>query len=423
LRRWARLDRSGERELLTDVAWVVAAVAAYLFVDLAVGFVHDSLFVDLGVYRMGGRGIVDGAPLYELTYEVAGLPFTYTPFAALVFAPFALLERDTAATVWLAVTGAALARSCWLCARELHRRLGGVWPVGLAAAALAVLAVALEPVQATMEFGQVNVVIMWLVLEDLLRRRPSRVGGALVGIATGVKLIPGLFIVLLLVTRRVREAVVAMAAAAATVLAGFLVQPSSAWDYWTGIAYDSSRVGGVAYISNQSLDGVITRFTQPGGNKVLWAVASLVVVSVCLWAAQRLWRHDARLATVAVVALASLLISPISWSHHWLWLVVVVAALLDPVAGPRWLRIAAIALVVAAAASNVIWTVPNTSDLEYLHSAGQRLVGNAYTWLALGLVALFAAAAWRVDRPAPGVEPGAGDDAGEHLDVDRVPAI
>jgi alpha-1,2-mannosyltransferase len=311
----------------------------------------------------------------------------------------------------------ALLRVCHLVGRELSERWKRAVPPLLIALGLFLAALELEPVTATLDFGQINLIIMWLITEDVLRRKGNRAGGALLGIATGIKLIPGLFIVLLALTRRVREAVIALAATAMTVAAGFLFQPDQAWRYWTGIAYDPSRVGGVAFISNQSLNGVITRFTQPGGSRPVWILLSVVTLAVCLWGARRLWMHEMRLLSLAVVATATLLISPISWSHHWVWLIVVLAALLDPSTGPRAVRWVMLGTFYALGTSRIIWQVPNTNDLEYLHTTWQRLVGNAYCWMAVAFVILTTVTAARLPRPARDNTDRAADGSGADEDL------
>src|SRR5262249_789010 len=147
--------------------------------------------------------------------------------------------------------------------------------------------------------------------------------------------------------------------------------------------YDPSRVGGVAYVSNQSLNGVITRLTHPGGNKPVWAVLAVSVLALCLWAATRLWSDGLVLPAIATLALPILLVSPVSWSHHWVWAIVIVAALADERFGPWWARWTLLVGTVALFTSNIIWTVPNTNDREYAHHGWQLVRANAYAEAAI----------------------------------------
>ncbi len=364
--------------------------------------------VDLGVYRMGGQGILNASPLYDLHYRIIGLPFTYTPFAAIVFVPFARLTHAASTVVWTALSLTALYRSCYLLARELdrpalqHREDGGrAWPswsrleltLGLYAFALAT-----EPVWSTLEFGQINLIIMWLVLEDLLGRASRRWNGVLVGVATGLKLIPGLFIVFLLLTRRLRAATIAAGVFAITVLAGFAVQPGQTWQYWTRIAYDSSRVGRVGYVGNQSLNGVLTRTFPPDGSRALWFVLAVVVVVVSLRAATRLWNAELRVPAIAAVATAALLASPISWNHHWVWFVVIVAALVEPALGRPALRWTLIVATTLVSVSHVYWLAPKSENRDDTYTLAQFVAANVYAEIAAVLVVFFACSAAAISR-------------------------
>lgn len=388
--------------------WIVAAVLAF-FVARAISTdihhlyaTYDEL-LDLQIYRAGGEALLDGFPLYSIHYHVLNLPFTYTPFAAIVFVPFARLLPHPAAIVWTALSTLALLRVCWLLAREMRPRVLTSFSVLEQALALFLIGLVIEPVIATFGYGQINLVIMWLIVEDLLRRKPNRWDGSLIGLATGIKLVPAVFIVFLFATRRVREGLQATAVFLATVAAGFVVQPGQAWSYWTGIAYDPARVGGVAYVSNQSLNGVITRLTH-GGNRPLWLLLSAVVLVVSLWTARRFWFAGLKTPAIAAVALAMLLVSPISWTHHWVWFVVVIAALLEPAIGHWIVRGALVAATVELAYSRLVWSVPNENDAEYHHHGWQIVRANSYAGWAVLALAVLAFAAWRL-RPSPDATP------------------
>ncbi len=398
------------RNWLVASALLVVALAGEL---VAVVRIHQqfSVFgelVDLGVYRMGGQGILDGTPLYGMHYRVIGLPFTYTPFAGLVFVPFARLTHEAATIIWTALSLTALYRSSYLLAREIEGRALPSWTRLELTLGFYAFALATEPVWATLEFGQINLLIMWLVLEDLLWRRNRVWRGALIGVATGLKLIPGLFIVFLVLTRRFRAAGVAALAFGATILAGFAVQPDQTWQYWTHIAYDPSRVGRVGYIGNQSLNGVITRTFPPDGSRAIWFALAVAVVLVSLWTATRLWDAGLRVPAVAAVGLVTLLASPISWNHHWVWFVVVIAALLEPALGRPILRWGLIAITAMISVSHVFWLAPKSENRDDPYSLAQFVVANVYAEIAAVLLVYFAYVAATISRRCtPGrTEPG-----------------
>jgi alpha-1,2-mannosyltransferase len=383
-------------DLLADLAILLGVVAFCRGANLVHELYYHEVFVDLDVYRLGGRALLDHQPLYDLKLIHTNLPFTYTPFAAIFFIPLSLLDHNPAVLVWTSLSLVLLLRICWIVATEVRRRAEGTWPTGLLAFALFLVALEMEPMLETIGFGQINLVIMWMVLEDVLRRRPNRASGVMLGLATGIKLVPGLFIVFLLVTRRTREALTAAAATLGTIALGFIVRPDQASRYWGGIAYDGTRMGEFFYVANQSINGVLYRFMPPEGSRLVWMAISAPIVGLAMWTARRLWSHDLKLLGVSTIALASVLVSPISWSHHWIWFLIVLAALLDAQAGPRVLRVLAFAgtFVVStvhfvwSAPRGLIWSVPHGDGAEHTLEGVDKYLANAYVWLGLALLGL-----------------------------------
>jgi alpha-1,2-mannosyltransferase len=368
------------------ILWLVVAVV--VLASVVIPLAGIGMLIDLEVYRMGGRAVVDGHDLYELHFRVAGLAFTYSPFAALVFVPFGLLGSGVAAVVWTTLSLAALGRSCLLVAREAPGARPRSWSAGQAALALFALALLLEPVRKTTGLGQINLFIVWLVLEDLLGRGRSAWRGALIGIATGIKLTPGVFVVYLLLVRRGADALRAAVAAAATVAIGFVFLPSASWTYWTDLFFDADRVGGIAYVSNQSVTGVVERLAGPGERpEVLVVVLSATALVAGFALGRRLWLRGDRLLGISAVAVGALLASPVSWSHHWCWFLVAAVGLADRCrigrSSPDRGAVAMLVVTVVVALSSIIWRVPNERDQEYHHAGWELIAGNAYFLWAL----------------------------------------
>jgi alpha-1,2-mannosyltransferase len=391
------------RRLLVVAPAVVAAGAIAVATAMVVHSVRGNplALVDLSVYRTGGRAVLDGNDIYTVREVRTGLPFTYPAFAALLFVPLAAIGIGLGQLLFSLVSGLALLRVVWLVARAVlapgaDGRARQVRATYAVAAALLVLAVALEPVGQTFTFGQINLVLLWLVVEDLLGALPARLRGVGVGVAAGLKITPALFVVYLLVVRRWHDAARAAGAFAVTVALGFAVLPGPSWRYWTGIAYDARRVGGVAYAGNQSIDAVLIRLSSIDGAKAAWLVCAALVVAFALLTARALLQTGRELFAVTVVGVASLLASPVAWNHHWVWALLVVAALLAEMlrAGRvDVLTAALLVLVVAVFTSRVIWRVPAHDDVEYHWHGWQLLAGNAY--VLCGLVVLLYAA-WLV---------------------------
>jgi alpha-1,2-mannosyltransferase len=201
--------------------------------------------IDLAVYRSGGLALRHGEPLYSAHPDGSLLPFTYPPFAGLLCVPLAVLDWTAARVAITALSLAALVLAAHLSVHSAGLRVPGATTAAVGAGLL------LEPVRATLSFGQVNLLVMALVLTDLTARTHRRSCGVLVGIAAGIKLTPLIFLPYLLLTGRRRAAGVALASFAGTVLAGWLVLPAESARYWLHLVAEPDRVGGVGYSGNQ----------------------------------------------------------------------------------------------------------------------------------------------------------------------------
>ncbi len=380
---WTAARRPGHHAVVLAVA-VLALLAVHL---------HGEL-LDLRIYRMAGAAALTGHDaLYRLADPASGLPFTYPPFAALLFAPLAAIGRRPAEVVLTVGSVLALARVCLL----LPARL-----VPARRPFVVALAVVCEPVLSTLLLGQVNLVLLVLVLTTMLVPRTS---GFWLGVATGIKLTPAVFVVGLWALGRRREAVQAAVTAVGTVAVGAVALPASSWAFWTGTGFDATRVGGVAYISNQSLDGAIWRLTGPGGSLPWWLLLSVATAALGYRALREQDRFGTPVGTVAVLALVGLLLSPVSWSHHWVWAVVVVAGLLVPRSGPPLLRRQVVAAGwLVALGSWTLWWAPHGRDREYGADLWQQLTGQAYVLLALATLVVLAIP--EQVRPGPGAAAG-----------------
>ena len=300
---------------------------------------------DLRVYYGATRDWLHGGDLYGYVEHGRDRDygFTYPPFAALVFAPLAILPWPVAVVVLDAATIAAtVAVLHWLLgpARRPDRALlltGGL-----------LLAVAFDPWRATYNYGQVNVLLLALVAADLLVLLPRghRLTGVLIGVAAAIKLVPGLFIVYLVLTRRWRAAATATVTAAGVTVLMWAVAPSASWDFWTGHLWQSSRIGDPAFVSNQSLNGAVHRLGAPGA---VWLVLALAVLAG--WALL-VRRTDDPLVGLALTGAVACLVSPITWVHHLVWLIPALAVL--ALARPRWALVLAIGAY-ALLCSRLVW--------------------------------------------------------------------
>ncbi|MEZ0068412.1 alpha-1,2-mannosyltransferase [Streptacidiphilus sp. MAP12-20] len=302
-------------------------------------FAHVSM-IDALVYQAEGRAVLHGQDLYQLRVidGDASLPATYPPFAAMLFTPVALLSVSALRVVVTSVNLVQLAVVAYLSCKlaDWPRR-----PLRPAAVMLVTgLGVWLEPVWTTLRYGQINLLILALVLYDLTLPDSCRRKGIAIGLAAGLKVTPGFFVLYLLLTRRYRAAATAAAAGASTVLFGLLVLPHATWDFWTKELYDTTRVGKEFIVDNQSLRGLVDRLLSSThtGLSTMALVALTVVVG--LGTAVLIDRRcggmpRARAWSVVTVGVTMVLISPISWTHHWVWCVPLMVLLAAEVSAER----------------------------------------------------------------------------------------
>ena len=300
-------------------ALLVASVAARLaWTYLAP---NGANFVDLHVYLGGAAAIDHPGTLYSYAYADQTpdfpLPFTYPPFAAVVFYPLHLLPFGLVALLWQVATMAALYGAI-----RLSQHLMGV-PAGAGhrvAMAWTAITIWIEPLRSTFDYGQVNVLLMLVVLWAAYSTR-WWLSGLLVGVAAGIKLTPAIAGVYLLGVRRWGAAVFSAVVFLATVAVSVLVVGDQARYYFTDLLGDAHRVGPIATSFNQSWRGGISRILGHDagfGPPVLVAIAVTAVLAVLAW---RALDGSDRLGKLLVVELFGLLLSPISWTHHWVWLV------------------------------------------------------------------------------------------------------
>ncbi|GHC94394.1 membrane protein [Streptomyces finlayi] len=378
----------------------IGAAGAACLVSFAVFWAAQRLarvsMIDLSVYRAEGATVLAGGDLYAMRVTAANLPTTYPPFAALLFTPLSLPDPGLLrllATVGNLVLLVALVQ---LSLRLVGR--GGFETVLWVAAA----AVWCEPVWTTLRYGQINLAIAVAVLWDLTRKEGHRWAGVGIGLATAVKLTPGLFAVFLLLAglargRRtgtyrgdpwLRQASVAAGAFLAATAVSALLLPRDSRTFWTRALFESTRVGNMEDTANQSLGGVLARLLHTGAPGVWWAATAGLVAAVGLCTAVDAALRGERARSVLTCAVTALLISPISWSHHWVWCVPLIVFLVGKaVQGGR----GSTARAWAAGAvffSYALWAVPHGRQgrPELDQDLGQFLLSASYPAVGLAFV-------------------------------------
>lgn len=408
----ARTDLRGFTPFRLALAALAISVAVRLLWMLLTP--NGMNLVDLHVYVDGSASLLTDR-LYDFTYAEKTpdfpLPFTYPPFAAVVFFPLHFLPFTAVAVLWLfAIVGALY----WVVRIAFELLLG---PQALTeprwrAATVAWTAVGLwfEPVRTTIDYGQVNV---FLMLGVMLAVRSTRwwVSGTLVGVVAGIKLTPAISGLYFLARRRWLAAAWSAVAFGLTVGGSFLINSEETRRYFGTLLGDADRIGPVGSVWNQSLRGALSRILGSDVGTGLWWIAGASVIAVLGWFAWRALRRDDLLGTALIVQLFGLLISPISWSHHWGWLLPTVLWLLygpfREVAGAKilagyWLVTTLVgAPWVLSFLQDSIWTISRWGVWSWLGAVD-----------VLGVLALYAWTIWagravsRVTAPPADLSPG-----------------
>lgn len=314
-----KLERSTPLLVVFGVLAALAMWAQHAIIPLTQP--HWGLFdyqFDLDVYRAGAQAVLDGDDLYRVKL-LGQMDFTYAPISIPFFIPMALLSTGLAHVLWSAGVLVALYGVIVLGFRSLGHR--ATWRLHLIAVFLVVISLLLEPIRTTIWFGQINVFLMLAILWDLLRGENSRLRGAATGLAAGIKLTPLLFAVYLVAIRQWRAAATLVGAFAATIAVGFAIMPRASWDYWTDTLFDSDRVASPQTAGNQSIRGALANLGHTDHPSTLaWLALSAVVALLGLGAAVLAHRHGSELLALSLVGMTSCAVSPVSWGHHWVWL-------------------------------------------------------------------------------------------------------
>lgn len=377
--------------------WVLAAAAWYYVGGRLFG--HTPYRIDIDIYQMGGQAWLDGRPLYRgdvLFHTPIGLnlPFTYPPLAAIVFCPFSWLHMPAASVAITGLTVVLLIVSTAIVLARLD-----VWnasalvpgPAWLRRLWLAVLIAAaatiwLEPIASNFAFGQINVVLMTLVIADCVPRRTPWPRGMLMGFGIALKLTPAVFLLYFLLRRDGRAALTALASFAAATLLGFVLAWSDSWEYWTRTVHHTDRIGEAALNTDQNIVGALARLGLDEHERFpLWVAACLLVLAATVWAMRRVLRADEPILAVICVALFGLVVSPVSWSHHWVWMLPAVLVI-GILAWRR--RNLALGVLSAAGVALMRWTPIDLLPKHHETTANlwRQVVGSSYVWWALAVI-------------------------------------
>ncbi|MGK5741146.1 glycosyltransferase 87 family protein [Micromonospora sp. URMC 103] len=382
------------RDRRTALLWAGFGVVALVSTVLVLR--REDRLSDLHIYYGALTDLRAGRPLYAYVAENGG-PFTYPPFAALVLWPITLVPEPVAQVAWLLATCAAVVAVAVpvgaTLARARCRR-------STAVAGVALVLMLSAPVQSNLRFGQVSIFVVLLALLDGMAVVPPRWRGVLVGVAAAVKLTPLLFVVYFVVAGRYRDAARATASFVACAGLAAVVLPKESWTYWAGTMVETDRIGNLASLGNQSLHGMLLRVgVEEASLPLLWAGLVAVICAVALLRARRLAAQGHPGHAAVLVGCATVVASPVSWTHHQVWPVLAAMLLIGTVGVAR--RVAGAALLTAMVVSlgAALSAVSLRPGVQFLLENARALGVGALCLTGFGGVAV-AAARTRRSRPA-----------------------
>lgn len=338
--------------------------------------------IDLDVYRRTGELVLSGGDIFA----AEGLPWIYPGFAALLTVPFAVVPFEIAAVIWLALSAAALGA-------VIHRLGYSGWKLSALTTA-AILFV--HPVRETLGFGQLAIFLVAAAVLDSMPgprvfRRRVLPEGWLVGVATAVKLTPAVVAIYNFFAGKRKAGLVAFGSFVTATALGFLVLPQASLTYWVKLASgDSGMNSGIVYATNQSVLGMWNRLTGEPSRGGL--ILSALVVVLGVWAAVLMHRRGQDALAICLAGLTSLLASPISWSHHYVWVVPLGLVLWHHNELPGYLRWSGLGYVAWVVVSPYMW-LPRGDEIELSYNFGMQFVDNlGIVWGVLLLVGSVVAA-------------------------------
>ncbi|PSK66760.1 Polyprenol-phosphate-mannose-dependent alpha-(1-2)-phosphatidylinositol mannoside mannosyltransferase [Micromonospora sp. MH33] len=342
-----RVTRGIDRRTATRTG-IVAAVAYAAW--LAIGaFGRPYNFFDMKIYHGAVVYWASGNELYDFIAPSTTLGFTYPPFAGLAMLPMSWLPVDAAGWLNALASIAALAVVLAALLRPIVDRLG--WSLWFTVGIATPLAAAIEPSRETLGYGQVNLLLFALIMADLvgLRWRARRGthyetadsalarfvysgawAGVGIGLATAIKLTPALFVGYLVITRQWRAALIAVGTTVGVTIGTFGLVGAESRTYFTSVLWQTERVGAADMTANQSLAGLLARLYDsidtPG---LLWLAFSVLMLALGLSRAASARADGDELTAFTLVGLTANVISPISWSHHLVWVIPAIIVLAD----------------------------------------------------------------------------------------------
>lgn len=390
--------RTWQQHLLkSKIEWTSSclfALALVLWLLVAMKFAHQTtarLPIDFTVYRDAAINMLHGGATYLAHFTSVHLNFTYPPFALLLFSVLTLLTPFVVLAIWWLLSSLALVVIVILVLHgltELPRRT--VVPLALVVTGASCLL--LEPVRSSMNFGQINFFLMLAIVADVLVVRSSR-RGVLTGLATAIKLTPLLYVAYFTVIRSRASVVRALGTLAVVTAVSWIVLPSDSVLFWFHQAFSPGHKGGTIGTANQSWFGLVGHFSSTLGSSttIVWLVLSAATLLLGLYVAKRYVTSERPVEALLALALTELLISPISWTHHWSWIILLPVILIAKWRHDPWVSAAMVFVLLVAVVAPYKWHRYSW----YSHGFFRILPGFSLLFAGVTLLISMAMTEWR----------------------------
>ncbi|MDN5740926.1 glycosyltransferase family 87 protein [Corynebacterium casei] len=393
---------------LAGVVGVLGLVIATI--TTAIQVMSTDFPIDMVIYREGVKAFMEGGEVYSVPMMAGdiALPFIYPPFGALVMVPLAgdWFSHAMAGDIMIVLSNLLIGLVVLLLAFALNRQRSNPFvssDVIAAASLIWGIVLIFEPVRLNNGFAQINIIIMVLVALDLIPRKRLKwlPQGWLIGVAAAIKITPLAMLLYFLVRKEIKPIITAAISAIIATLIAAAVRWDVAWEYFS-VKLLSMGTGGdfgvqTAYQSNSSIKGAIERlYTSQEGmeaastiTNIIWLCFAIITVVLGGWLMVALMKRGLNIEAWMINAFIMLLISPVSWSHHWVWVAIAIPVLLYRAITWRHLNWAAgILISILSLWAILVVTVPpkwywadgiNVWDMELVF----KLVINDFVWLSV----------------------------------------
>jgi alpha-1,2-mannosyltransferase len=321
-----------KRLIAMATVWILIPATLSAIIWATQQYYHDpgSWMLDMKVYRSAVNAVLDGVSPYivgskDIVEGADLLLFNYPPFALFFLFPFGILSLDAAGLIWTAISIAALQLSVYLCLRRVG--VANVWRLAIP---ITIGCLLLNPVDQTLQWGQVSLILMALVLVDLCLPDSSRFKGVLIGLAAGFKIFPGVFALFYLLTGRIRATGTTIGTAVGTVAFTWVVFPGHSADYWLHQMFNTARYMPAGWVPNESLRGMLARtLHSDAASKPVWLIGCLITLVVASIAIRKAFKIGEENLGIVVVSMTALLLSIVAWHHYWVWSIPATILLVD----------------------------------------------------------------------------------------------